>query len=116
VTPDCSEMAHYEERAPTVMRLRSQSSREYLSRLVQKHRKEHWLSPYIGEDSSSVPACGTRDAVMSLDDTVGLFVGKPDQLTWASAANDERRVRAVGTPFSQLAIRPMLTAVAVVSS
>jgi hypothetical protein len=39
-----------------------------------------------------------------------------NQLAGARAANRERRVMAVGTPSSQLAIRPTLTAVAVASS
>jgi ethanolamine ammonia-lyase large subunit len=39
-----------------------------------------------------------------------------DQLAGASAANRECRVAAVGMSFSQLAIRPMLTAVGVASS
>jgi hypothetical protein len=37
-------------------------------------------------------------------------------LAEASAANRERRVAAVGMSFSQLAMRPTLTAVAVASS
>src|SRR5215218_2747722 len=38
-----------------------------------------------------------------------------DQLAGTRAANRERRVTAVGIPFSQLAIRPTLTAAAVAS-
>jgi hypothetical protein len=49
-------------------------------------------------------------------DTVGLFADGHHQLASASAANRERRVAAVGMSFSQLAIRPTLTAVAVASS
>jgi len=62
-------------------------------------------------------ALAFREALFqTVSDTVGLFAERHDQLARARVANWERRVTAVGISFSQLAIRPTLTAAAVASS